>query len=62
MNDLQTAIERGTKAWADVPADWVDHLRGNDTKEVTGEISVDAAYTKLDISDRVLHKTNVPKP
>ena len=30
-NDLQTAIERGTKAWADVPADWVEELRGNDT-------------------------------
>jgi DNA-binding protein Fis len=28
-NDLQTAIERGTKAWADVPADWVEDLRGN---------------------------------
>jgi hypothetical protein len=64
--DLKTAIERGTKAWADVPADWVDELRGNDTPEVTpdvtGEVSVDAAYTKLDTSDRVLHKTNVPQP
>ena len=28
MNDLKTAIERGTKAWADVPSDWVDELRG----------------------------------
>jgi hypothetical protein len=30
-NDLQTAIERGTKAWADVPdaTEWVDDLRGN---------------------------------
>ncbi len=54
MNDLKTAIERGTKAWADVPADWVDELRGNDTPEVTPD--VDNAYTKLDTSDRVLHK------
>ena len=58
--DLQTAVERGTKAWADVPADWVDELRGNDTPEVTPD--VDNAYTKLDTSDRVLHKTNVPQP
>jgi hypothetical protein len=29
--DLQTAIERGTKAWADVPdaTKWVEELRGN---------------------------------
>jgi hypothetical protein len=26
--DLQTTIERGTKAWADTPDDWVDELRG----------------------------------
>ena len=38
MNDLKTAIERGTKAWADVPADWVDELRGNDTPEVTPDV------------------------
>ena len=30
-NDLQTAIERGTKAWADVPANWVEDLRGYET-------------------------------
>ncbi len=62
MNDLKTAIERGTKAWADVPdaTEWVDDLRGNDTPEVTPD--VDNAYTKLDTSDRVLHTTNVPKP
>ena len=31
--DLQTAIERGTKAWADVPnaSEWVEELRGNNT-------------------------------
>jgi len=23
-DDLQTAIKKGTKAWADVPADWVE--------------------------------------
>lgn len=28
----------------------------NDTREVTGKVSVDNAYTKLDTSDRVLHK------
>jgi hypothetical protein len=29
--DLQTAIEKGTKAWADVPdaTKWVEELRGN---------------------------------
>ena len=29
--DLQTAIERGTEAWADVPdaTEWVEELRGN---------------------------------
>jgi hypothetical protein len=32
----------------------VDELRGNDTPEVTPD--VDNAYTKLDTSDRVLHK------
>ena len=53
-NDLQTAIERGTKAWADVPAGWVDELRGYDTPEETPE--VDKAYTKNDTTDRVLHK------
>jgi hypothetical protein len=38
--DLQTAIERGTKAWADVPdaTEWVDELRGKDTTEVTTEV------------------------
>jgi hypothetical protein len=38
-DDLQTAIERGTKAWADVPnaTEWVEELRGNDTPEVTPE-------------------------
>jgi hypothetical protein len=32
-NDLQTAIERGTKAWADVPnaTEWAEELRGNET-------------------------------
>ena len=37
--DLQTAIERGTQAWADVPdaTEWVEELRGNDTPEVTPE-------------------------
>jgi len=95
VNDLQTAIERGTEAWADVPnaSEWVEELRGYDTPEVTPEVPckthpdaphgfdrnashnadryvcecegwepVDNAYTKLDTSDRVLHKTNVPKP
>ena len=38
-DDLQTAIERGTKAWADVPADWVEELRGNDTPEETPEVT-----------------------
>lgn len=30
--DLQSAIEKGTKAWADIedPVKWVDELRGND--------------------------------
>ena len=30
--------------------------------ECEGWEPVDNAYTKLDTSDRVLHKTNVPKP
>ena len=56
--DLQTAIERGTKAWADVPdaTEWVEELRGNDTPEVTPD--VDNAYTKLDTTAGVLHKEN----
>ena len=39
--DLQTTIERGTKAWADVPdaTEWVEELRGNDTPEVTPEVT-----------------------
>ena len=42
-DDLQTAIERGTKAWADVPdaTEWVEELRGNDTPEVTGEVTTE---------------------
>ena len=47
--DLQTTIERGTKAWADVPSDWVDELRGNvnewvglESDEQILEISKDA--------------------
>ena len=34
-DNLQTAIEKGTKAWADVPnaSEWVEELRGNDTPE-----------------------------
>jgi hypothetical protein len=38
--DLQTAIEKGTKAWADVPnaSEWVEELRGYDTPEVTPEV------------------------
>jgi len=54
--DLQTAIERGTRAWADVPnaSEWVEELRGNDTPEVTPE--VDKAYAKLDTTAGVLHK------
>ena len=55
-DDLQGAIEKGTKAWADVPAGWVDELRGNDTPEVTPE--VDKAYAKLDTTAGVLHKEN----
>jgi hypothetical protein len=54
--DLQTTIERGTKAWADVPnaTEWVEELRGNDTPEVTP--AVDKAYAKLDTTAGVLHK------
>jgi hypothetical protein len=39
-------------------------LRQALTPEVTPEVTpdVDNAYTKLDTSDRVLHKTNVPQP
>jgi len=51
-DNLQTAIERGTKAWADVPdaSEWVEELRGNDTPEV------DNTYTKLDTTTGVLRK------
>ena len=40
MSDLQIAIKKGTKAWADVPnaTEWVEELRGNDTPEVTPEV------------------------
>jgi hypothetical protein len=40
-DNLQTAIERGTKAWADVPdaTKWVEELRGYDTPEVTPEVT-----------------------
>jgi len=38
-DNLQTAIEKGTKAWADVPnaTEWAEELRGYDTPEVTPE-------------------------
>ena len=53
--DLQTTIERGTKAWADVPdaTEWVEELRGNDTPEVTPD--VDKACTKVGTKSGVLH-------
>ena len=40
-DNLQTAIEKGTKAWADVPdaTKWVEELRGYDTPEVTPEVT-----------------------
>ena len=40
-DDLQGAIEKGTKAWADVPdaTKWVEELRGNDTPEETPEVT-----------------------
>jgi len=39
-DNLQTAIEKGTKAWADVPdaTEWAEELRGYDTPEVTPEV------------------------
>jgi hypothetical protein len=45
-NDLQTAIEKGTKAWADVPdaTEWVEELRGNDTTEVPCKTHPDAPH------------------
>ena len=50
--DLQTAIEKGTKAWADVPnaTEWVDDLRGYDTPEVTPEgwVKIDEVRHFLD--------------
>ena len=51
-DDLQTAIKKGTKAWADVPAGWVDELRGNDTPEVTPDVD----NAKLGTTAGVLHK------
>jgi hypothetical protein len=35
MKDLKDAIEKGTKAWADVPdaTEWVEELRGNETEK-----------------------------
>jgi hypothetical protein len=52
--DLQTAIERGTKAWADVPnaTEWAEELRGYDTPEVTPDVD----NAKLDTIAGVLHK------
>ena len=47
--DLQTAIEKGTKAWADVPnaTEWAEELRGNDTPEVAPEVTP-AGWVKID--------------
>jgi len=48
--DLQTTIEKGTKAWADVPnaSEWVEELRGNDTPEVTPEVNEPEGWVKID--------------
>ena len=48
--DLQTAIEKGTKAWADVPngSEWVEELRGYDTPEVTPEVNEPEGWVKID--------------
>jgi hypothetical protein len=53
-DDLQTAIKKGTKAWADVPnaTEWAEELRGYDTPEVTPDVD----NAKLDTIAGVLHK------
>ena len=45
QNDLEEAISKGTKAWADVPdaTEWVEQLRGN--------------VDKVNISEERVHKT-----
>jgi len=29
LEELRDSIEKGTKAWKDVPDDWLEDLRGN---------------------------------
>ena len=70
MNDLRKAAEMALKQLqrddvylghrSKTRADAITALSQALTPEVTPE--VDKAYTKLDTSDRVLHKTNVPQP
>ena len=49
-DDLQAAIEKGTKAWADVPnaTEWAEELRGYDTPEVTPEVNEPEGWVKID--------------
>ena len=62
MSDLRKAAEMALEALEDIfgkekkDVGAIQALRQALTPEVNN------AYTKLDISDRVLHKTNVPKP
>jgi hypothetical protein len=62
MNDLRKAAEMALEALEDifgkekVDVGAINALRQALTPEV------DNAYTKNDIFDRVLHKTNVPQP
>jgi hypothetical protein len=32
ISDFEQMVEKGTKAWADIPDDWVDELRGGAEK------------------------------
>jgi hypothetical protein len=59
VNDLKTATNEARFLHPKIKS-----LRQALTPEVTPEVTpdVDNAYTKLDTSDRVLHKTNVPQP
>jgi hypothetical protein len=58
LEDVMVEVEPNVWEYKSIVA--INALRQALAPEVTPD--VDNAYTKLDTSDRVLHKTNVPKP
>jgi hypothetical protein len=57
MKDLKDAIQKGTKAWADVPnaTEWVEELRGNVD-------NVDMSEKRVHKTDKSIHELDLEAP